>query len=413
MEELYLICDSYEAKKQVIVGKIYIALHYHTPYEAIYACEWGEIHLKHFPQFKKDASFQFYLTEQMAHSYLNAGQVQKCELLLNELLSKYMLGKENCDAKAVFDMYDKFSSMYIKYNCFSVAENYCKLSLNHAKELDDTNLEALSYISSAKLYLYTNKKKAKKYLLKAHSLLSEDKAHRIKCHNDVSLLIMKLLEAPELSGALIEGLKDDAAALLKVCVDNSFTNSIIRLYVLLASIYYLLGMENKDFEMATLFAEKGIDASITFGISTYIWQCYNLLALIAIQCEKEIQEQAGLFDTVYNILRKQNLTYIGKGDFTYGNILALSNIASFYQRHSFESVFNKKLGQITFWDNISSCDFECSKSICQYQCNSSLELISKEWKKINMKKQKQYFIFGIKAEPYILQDSNGYYIILS
>lgn len=413
LEDIYKISTTYEQKKKVIACKIYIALHYHTPYEAVATCNWGQQKLKCNKHYQNDSAFVFYLKEQIAHSYINAGQLKKSEVILADLLSQSIFNINNCDSKAVFDMYDKLSNIYIKYNTFGISKNYTILSLRLAQSLDDPNLQALSYITMAKLYLYANKSKSKDYLNKAKKLLSEENSYRIKCHNDVSLLIMTLMELPEKNIQQLKKLITEAEYLLDICIKNNFANSVIRIYMLLAVLYYYLDIDTNTYFAASGYIEKGIDMSIKFGISTYIWQFYNLKALICVRQKQEISKQKSLFDTIFNILKKQNLTYLGKGDFTYGNILALTNIMYFYKNNVSENVFYQKINLLTITDSIDSCDFNCNKNSCQYECHTNLKLYQKEWSKLSMLKDKQSILFGKIIEKYNLQDSTGYYIILS
>lgn len=183
--------------------------------------------------------------------------------------------------------------------------------------------------------------------------------------------------------------------------------------MLLAVLYYYLDVDTNTYFATTRYIEKGIDMSIKFGISTYIWQFYNLKALICVRQNQEISKQKSLFDTIFNILKKQNLTYLGNGDFTYGNILALTNIMYFYKNNVSENVFYQKINLLTAMDTIDSCDFDCNKNACQYECHTSLKLYQKEWNKLSTLKDKQSILFGKMTEKYTLQDSTGYYIILS
>lgn len=413
LEDIYNVCTTYEQKKKTVVCKIYIALHYRTPYEAVAMCSWAQRKLKSSKQFQKDSQFGFYLKEQMAHSYINAGQLKKSENILLDLLSETILNIDNCDKKAVFDMYDKLSNIYIKYNSFDIARNYCQLSLALATELNDSNLQALSYITTAKLYFYTDRAKSKKYLNKADLLLSKEKAYRIKCHNDVSLLIMRLLESPKKDKQHLQNLIIETEKLLDICIKNDFANSVIRLYMLAAVLHYLLDIETGKYLVTKKYINKGIDASIKFGISTYIWQFYSLQAIILVRQKQNVSKQKSLFDTIFNILKKQNLNYLGNCDITYGNMLALTNVIFFYRQNLSENLFYQKISQISLVDNIDSCDFNCSKYLCQYGCHTNLETYQKEWNHLSALKDKQTILFGKSFEKYALQDSTGYYIIIS
>lgn len=413
LDEIYNVCIKYEVKKKVIACKIYIALHYHTPCEAVATCHWAQHKLKSKKKFQKDPQYGFYLKEQMAHSYINAGQLKKGEIILLDLLSETILNIKNCDKKAVFDMYDKLANIYIKYNSFAIARNYCELSLAMANELKDSNLQALSYITTAKLHFYNDKSLYKELLYKADKLLSKEKSYRIKCHNDVSLLIMRLLEISKKDEHHLQDLINESENLLDTCIKNSFANSVIRLYMLLAVLHYFIDIKNEKYITTKKYIEKGIDSSIKFGISTYIWQFYSLQAIISIRQKEDISKQKSLFDTVFNMLRKQNLNYIGNCDVTYGNMLALTNIMFFYKKNLSENHFYRLISQLSLSDSLDSCDFNCSKDSCRYECHTNLEAYQKEWHNLSYLKDKHTIIFGKSLNEYTLQDSTGYYIIIS
>ena len=206
----------------------------------------------------------------------------------------------------------------------------------------------------------------------------------------------------------------EAENLKNICIKNNFANSVIRIYMLLAVLNFYLDLDrNINFTTASRYIEKGIDMSIKFGISTYIWQFYNLKAIIFVKQKQKVSEQKSLFDTIFNILKKQNLIYLGKCDFTYGNILALTNIMFFYKNNVSENIFYQKINLLSVSDNMNSCDFNCNKSICQYECHTNLKLYQKEWNKLNLQKNNQSILFGEVTEHYALQDDSGYYIILS
>lgn len=68
---------------------------------------------------------------------------------------------------------------------------------------------------------------------------------------------------------------------------------------------------------------------------------------------------------------------------------------------------------LTITDSSDTCDFDCKKITCQYECRTSLKMYQKEWNKLSILKDKQSILFGNMNEKYTLQDSTGYYIILS
>lgn len=411
-EELYAICDNSEQIKKVTACCVYIALHYHTPYEAIEMCLRGRKKALSDSILKNDSDFKLYLNEQMAHSYLNAGMLKKGETLLSELLSEVFMVNLYCDTdkRTIFDLYDKLANLYIKYNCYEIAKNYCFLSMNYAKKLGDHNLEALSYITTAKLYLYSDLEKVKTNIERASELL-ETGTLRIRCHNNVTILIVQLMENTTDIHKLMN-IKDEAKGLLSLCIKNCFANSIIRLYMVLATLSYLLVRSCGDYRETEEYLQKGIEASIQYGIGTYIWQFYNLLAIVSIHKKEKTDIQAIYFNTTFAILKRQNLTFLGNCDLTYGNMLALTNILRFILRIYPESRFFNTMSQLSSADRLGTCDFDCTKQACQYECKTDVNIYNEVAKNLRSTKHGYYVLF-CKNINYSLCDDNGYYIVLS
>ena len=94
-------------------------------------------------------------------------------------------------------------------------------------------------------------------------------------------------------------------------------------------------------------------------------------------------------------------------------MLALTNVLFFYRQNLSENLFYQKISQISLADSIDSCDFNCSKYMCQYGCHTNLEIYQKEWNNLSTLKDKQTILFGKSFEKYALQDSTGYFIIIS
>lgn len=85
----------------------------------------------------------------------------------------------------------------------------------------------------------------------------------------------------------------------------------------------------------------------------------------------------------------------------------------FYRNNFSENNFYQKINMLTITDSSDTCDFDCKKITCQYECRTSLKMYQKEWNKLSILKDKQSILFGNMNEKYTLQDSTGYYIILS
>lgn len=64
------------------------------------------------------------------------GTIKFSERYLNECLTMSLMHSFDIDKKILFDVYDRLSGLYIKYNHLSLAENYNILGDSLAKEIN-------------------------------------------------------------------------------------------------------------------------------------------------------------------------------------------------------------------------------------------------------------------------------------
>jgi len=179
----------------------------------------------------------------------------------------------------------------------------------------------------AKINYYSNTGTSIEYMEQARKVMIRDKAYRINCHNNVSLIGANMILSESLGYNLSEYIRD-AKELLAEAIDNKYTFSIIRCNLLLAALYYL--SENEfDLKLSKKHIEEGINASICYGCEKLMNYFYNLKAVISIREDYSAEETLKYFDTMLNFLVKQNLMFLGNLDFCYGNIVSLTNYAKF------------------------------------------------------------------------------------
>lgn len=405
---IYALLKKDEKYRQVlrnlILARIYIALHYYTPHRAIQECKEVLQMLKN-GLLKNDEQLYNMLLEHQAHSYINAGDLINGELLLKQLQGWWLMQPDKLSADTIFDMYDKFCNIYIKQNCFDLANTYNQLSEQHAKREHNDSLLVLSYISRAKLYFYCDPKLAGEYIKKAEEILQTGISERIRCHNEITQLIYECIYGKENDWIKI---RHDAENLLRIAVESSYGNSVVRSYMLLAVV--CLMTPTNFFNDCKHYIDKGIDASIRFGIGTYTWQFYNLQAILYQRSGYKIEEIMRLFNTVFTILDRQSLLYIGNCNFCYGNLLALSNIAFFWQKHKMESSFYKKISEIRYTGSVPACDYDCAKSACGYVCSTATASLKIQYRRAA---EKQILFYNEEHSYQFKDKSTGYFIIIS
>lgn len=414
LEDMYACVSDPSLQEKIILCKLYIALHYYTPYIAIQKCQWALKQIKNNPSFKNREDLIWMLKEHEAHSYLNAGQLSRADSILQELLAVSIYSPDCIDDQTLFDLYDKLSNLNIKYNNPSVAEKYILLAERTALRVEDKKLEALAHITHGKLFFYSSPTKAQRYLQRADFCLRASHADRISMHNRITTLILELASS-DISTEVLERMKEDAGSILRECIDQQFANSVIRANLLLGTLYLLSEETPVNAGLAAKHYNEAIDDSLRFGIGTYIWQIYNQLALLSIRQKEPIDRTARLFDTVFQQLRRQNLLYIGDTSFCYGNLLAISNIAGFYAAHKFESAFYQKMSLVSCVEFTQSCDYDCGKNECNYTCEHSTEQLKKELARFQHNFGKRLPILFQRSIPKkpLWDQETGFYIILS
>ena len=371
----------------VLFAKIYLLLHFFTPYAAVKECEKVEKILHEDFCIQSAETFRMTVLEQKAHSYINMGQLRISENILQELLAQLIYNPNSMDQKTQFDLYDKLTNINLKYNNLTIANNYNKLAYRIASNLDDSKLIALANITYAKMYLYRNIEKSVLAIRKADELLKKDPDPRIICHNNLSKVVISLRNAFNENSCQKENdiekkeLAKDVSKLLCEALDGKYANSIIRAYLLMATLEYF-----EDLENATKYVNWGIDAGIRWGQANYMWHFYNLKAIIALRRKEPADYVSKLFNTVFQLMRNQNLLYLGALDFSYENILAATNVLKYWEKYKMESSFYQKIASITYNNSVFSCNYNCDNEICNFNCMQTTEIYKNEYKKIGQGK---------------------------
>lgn len=409
---LYTMYDAFKNSnneallKNIILARIYITLHYKAPINAVSECENAIKIMQKTTSVANDKALYYSILEQKAHSMFHAGLLIDGELILRELQSKWILDNNSFDFGTTFDMMDRLSGVYIKYNMFDLAADYNVLSFKEAKKAEDSKMLEIALLTKSKLYFYVDPKESlssmKGILLNSGTTSSQ----RIECSVNLSILIHEIIHNQhcDWDKCTIQGMQ-----LLNTALSKSYTTSIIRSYLVLAVCAYHTE-KSVILEETRNFISKGIDASIKFGVSTYIWQFYNLLGIVQLNLEFDSDHIYKTFLTSYSMMAKQNLLYLGALNLCYGNILAISNIGFFLQSYEFESEFYNRMSHITFKNQVSACDYNCNKPICNYMCKDSRFNLKNEYLKAKQRK----ILFVEDYPGYLLRDKKtNYFIVLS
>lgn len=406
--KLYQNDDSEEELlKKILISKIYTSLHYFSPVKAIIDCDEAIKLIEETPLIKNDNAFRNTILEQKAHSLFNAGRLSDGELLMKQIEAQWLLNRKSLSPATTFDMFDRLSGIYIKYNCWQIAAYYNKLSFKIARSINDKKLLAIASLTKNKLYLYKNKKITKDSLDFVDNTHKDGSSRRILCSNKISALIFNILYEHPINWKEIF---DAALDCLLVAIKNDFATSVIRSYLILAVSSMYLDEPSTNYRRSKEFIDKGINVCIQFGNSVHIWQFYNLWAIIETKLNSEPDYIKRLFETVFTILSKQNLLYLGNLDLSYGNVFAISNYGFCLQSFDFETEFYRKMSQVSYVGNTLKCDYNCSKPSCGFVCQNTTEVLKQEYQNA----QKRKLLFVSNKKPICLQDDEtGYFIVIS
>lgn len=398
-------CFPTEFVEKIFQYKAYVSLHYTSPAAAVEVCNYAEQELASSKVFKPSESFKYTLRELEAHSYLNMGLYQKGLNYLQELLAMALSKPNAITQETLFDLYDRLASTYLKYNQATLALEYNSLSKNVAEKLCDSHLLALSSITKAKAMFLGNFTDSQSELAQASKYISSKPDPRILCHNNITCVISDFRAA---YNAETTQKYDDfimrAQILLDEALQSNYANSILRLQLFLATLFYL----SKNFSATRQYIGQGIDSCIKFGYGTYLWHFYNLRAILDTATKQNRNIVQSSFETAYRILQQQNLLFLGNCDFTYENMIALTNIALFYVHN--EQEYYRKLSRISTIKLLPTCDFHCQKNTCQYVCEGQTQLYIQERK--HLLNHGILFTHG-KIEYTLLDPETNYFFVLS
>lgn len=396
-----------EVIPKILAARIYIALHHFNPMIAVNECTKALHQLTASLAIKDTSYIKSIILEQKAHALLNSGRLADGEEVLKELQSWWLVTPDQFNNLTLFDMFDRLCGLYIKYNCQALAYNYSCLSEKIASNINDPKVNIMVYRTRSKLYFYTNPSESQHCLLYVREMVKEALTRRVDVTNETSFLMWELVHNPSCQWDVIE---KEAEKLLVECLQNNYPAVAIRLYMILAVTAYHAERSQTNFAQTNRYIQKGIDASIRFGIPTYIWQFYNLSAIVASRTKADCDTVLRIFQTVYAMLDKQNLLYLGNLDFCYGNLLAISNIGFFLRLNGFETDFYRKLSRLTYRDSSQSCDFNCKKPSCGYLCSTSTDFLQMQYARA----AKKEILFTSATPEYLLRDDEtGYFIVLS
>lgn len=383
--------------KNAINGKIYITLHHFVPMNAAIECDKGLTYIKSSSELRKDKSLIYSLLVQKAHALLNSGMNLEGELVLKELQAKWLVSNKDFDSKSVFDMLDRLCAIYVKFNCFDIAHDYGKLELDAAEKSGDCSILAIAYRTRSKLFYLNDMEECRNSLNKVDEMLRLVPSNRIQLNNNIYRAIVDLTyNNMNCYNEIIDSVKE----MTNSAFEQNLNRADIQSNMVLAAAYVKRGTF-EDLKTARQKTVRALNYSIRFGIPSYMWQLYNLLAVIDTRLKADSNKVKQSFEMTFNTLKRQNLLYVGRGDLCYSNLLAISNIGFFLRRNSYQKTFNSRMSMLTY------CDSNTKKGI-------NRGISGAELAEIYEKAMDKKFLFSASDSSKLLRDDEtGYFLALT
>lgn len=390
-------CKYRELVKQTIKGKIYTTLHHYIPINAAIECDKCISYINSSSILNDDKELLFTLSTQKAHALLNSGRNLEGELVLKELQAKWLVSSNTMDYKAVFDMLDRLCAVYIKFNCYDMACDYNELELRMSN--GDNALCAIAYRTRSKMFYLNNAEKSMESLNKVDEILKSDVSPRIQLNNDIYRAIVDLTyNIKDSYDEIIKRIE----SLTKIAAEQNLNRSNIQSNMVLAAAYLKRGTF-EDLKIAKQKTQKAIDYSIRFGIPSYLWQLYNLLAIIDTKLKNNSNAIQKSFETAFDILNRQNLLYIGRQNLCYSNSLVISNFGFFMRRNAFQKNFNSKLSLVTYCESNAQVGTITNKRLTENELTKCYEKAQ----------QKELLFSSSNSEKLLRDEETGYFIALT
>jgi hypothetical protein len=330
----------------------------------------------------KDLHLYFTVQQLQAHMFMKSSRLSQAKKILLELVAQERKDGQSFDDETRFDLFDRVSSVYTQENHRKTAKLYNQLSYDIANKLNDKKLLTLSKIIAAKIEFYSNTALALDFMKEAKALLEDDMAHRINCHNDFGILTANLLLSHGDKGRLYE-LRDEGVNLLKRATEVEYPGAIVRGHYLLSVMYYLSDDRDDALALAELHINSGIADCIRNGLPNTMSLFYCLLGIMTARKGNDDKQTYQYLQTMLQHMRQCDQFFLGALDFTYHNIILLTNYAIYLCENGLESEIYKFLSELKYYGSNALCDFKCDpKRPCFYSCQKSLDVFKQNYQAI-------------------------------
>lgn len=316
-----------EALGRLAVTSGYMGVHNFPLFQGEQACHQAIRWLEDvYPEAPDGREWKLALAQLRAHALQNMGRSSESLRIMLELQSEISLGG-GAPAPVRYDLFDRLQEHYRRVNHAKLMIDYGRLAAQAVVESEDEKLMSSHLITQSLTQLYRGRKAALAAATKARQSAARVGIRRFEVFNASTALIARTLYADGRMDELRD-VFDEARALLRTAATESFSDSIVRLELLLGTVALQVYDDHAEGRRrAREFVQAGREAAVRFGIGLYDWALENLWAVSLIEEVSEDDESIfRSFSASLDRLRRRGLLFVGASDGTFPNVHAISNI---------------------------------------------------------------------------------------
>lgn len=291
-----------------------------------------------------------------AHVLQNMGRTGEALKRMLELQSEIeLIG--SAAPTVEYDLYDRLQEHYRRANHAKLMNNYGALAARAVQLADDERLMSAHLITQSLAKMYRGQIGAANAAARALASAKNVGVRRFVVFNLLTELVVRALYANG-NVETLSGVYCEARDLLRLAAMESFSDSIIRLELLLATLSLHVHDEpSEGRRMALGYIRAAREAAVRFGIGLYDWAIENLSAVILLEVEESTDEEIRRkFGACLERLSRRGLLFIGSIDGTFPNVHAISNIIRFHATYSEKDAVRMISSRVSAYESIGGSD---------------------------------------------------------
>jgi hypothetical protein len=228
-----------------------------------------------------------------------------------------------------FDLYDRMQTYYQKINHQEMVRFYSRQAGRSVEQSGDAKLRAAHLITQSIISMFSGEQEARRRAAEAHEASKLVRVERFITYTRLTELVVETLYSRQ-DPAVLKPVYEEARGMLRDAAWNNFSDSIMRIELLLATLALNCYEDIRErHDRARFHINSGQANSLRFGNGLFDWAFDNLTAVIDLEEGKE-ENVRRRFRSCLERLNKRGLTFLGAQSGIYPNTFAISNIVRFF-----------------------------------------------------------------------------------